>query len=272
MLVGGSFEGDGTGHRVEDAAGAPFTGSSLPTANTYTALVVVEAISGADFGLTAWGSGSQFWLDNNGGALRIGHQLNSGVSYSASPTTTPTTGVWIVAVSTSPVSGTETWWHVVPAGSGSYVAPSQAFTNAGYFVTGTGDLTAAPGAASSKETSTGATAMFALWDRAMTGAELEALVSDPFGPIRPAGTLILPEAVVETGPEFPDAPPNLTATVVSDTQIDLSWDAVGSAIGYRIERDGSVIVPEQVGLTYSDTGLSSGTTYTYNVRAIKGGA
>ena len=79
--------------------------------------------------------------------------------------------------------------------------------------------------------------------------------------------------VTTTDPAFPlDAPANLTATVVSPTRIDLSWDAVTNAIGYRISKNGSVIVEEQAGLTYSDTSVTPGSTNIYEVRPIKGGA
>ncbi|MGE5529281.1 MAG: Ig-like domain-containing protein [Patescibacteria group bacterium] len=69
--------------------------------------------------------------------------------------------------------------------------------------------------------------------------------------------------------EPPTAPTNLTATAVSSSQIDLSWtastDNVGVA-GYQVFRGG-----EQVGTstttTFSDTGLSPGTTYSYYVKA-----
>lgn len=64
-------------------------------------------------------------------------------------------------------------------------------------------------------------------------------------------------------------PANLTATPVSPTQINLAWDAATGATGYDIERDGVIISSGQVGTTYSDTGLTQGTSYTYRVRAEK---
>ncbi|MGA2260987.1 MAG: Ig-like domain-containing protein, partial [Acidobacteriota bacterium] len=67
----------------------------------------------------------------------------------------------------------------------------------------------------------------------------------------------------------PSVPTGLTASAISSSQITLSWspssDDVGVA-GYKIYRNGS-----QVGTTanasYSDTGLSANTTYTYTVSA-----
>lgn len=60
--------------------------------------------------------------------------------------------------------------------------------------------------------------------------------------------------------------PVLTATVISGTQIDLSWTEVGGAIEYELERD-EVLIMANNELSYQDTGLSPGTTYSYRVRA-----
>ena len=68
----------------------------------------------------------------------------------------------------------------------------------------------------------------------------------------------------------PSVPANLTATVVSQTRIDLSWDASTDNVGvsgYRVKRDG-VHVATTTGTTYNDTGLSVGTTYSYTVSAF----
>ena len=68
----------------------------------------------------------------------------------------------------------------------------------------------------------------------------------------------------------PPAPTNLTATAVSTTQIDLSWtpstDDVGVA-GYTIYRDGIEIGTSPT-VSYSDTGLTPSTTYSYTVKAF----
>src|SRR5207245_1287370 len=78
----------------------------------------------------------------------------------------------------------------------------------------------------------------------------------------------------------PSPPMGLAATAVSSSQISLSWTAPnngGSAItGYKIERstdDGttwSTLVANtgSTATTYSDTGLTHTTTYTYRVSAI----
>jgi len=76
----------------------------------------------------------------------------------------------------------------------------------------------------------------------------------------------------------PTAPQNLSATAISDSQIDLTWDPPsdwgGDKEGYRIYRStssgGSYTQIDSVGASttsYSDTGLNSGTTYYYVVTA-----
>src|SRR5438128_1146061 len=69
----------------------------------------------------------------------------------------------------------------------------------------------------------------------------------------------------------PTQPQGLAATAVSPTQINLSWSASSDAVGvagYTIRRNGSVIANTGTTATsYSDTGLSPATTYTYTVDA-----
>ncbi|MCL2068176.1 MAG: fibronectin type III domain-containing protein [Treponema sp.] len=80
-------------------------------------------------------------------------------------------------------------------------------------------------------------------------------------------------ATTQTGlPEIPAAPAGLTATAVSASQINLGWNSVTGAQGYRVERstDNSSwtqIAPSHTTTTYQDTGLSAGATYWYRVRA-----
>ena len=67
----------------------------------------------------------------------------------------------------------------------------------------------------------------------------------------------------------PSIPTNLLATVVSPSQINLSWSASTdntAVTGYRIYRNGTQITTT-TGTTYSNTGLSASTLYTYTVSA-----
>ena len=84
------------------------------------------------------------------------------------------------------------------------------------------------------------------------------------------------QAAADTTP--PSAPGTLTATASGSAQVNLSWGAAADNVGvsgYRIERcQGSgcsnftqIAAPTGTGTTYSDTGLSASTSYTYRVRA-----
>jgi chitodextrinase len=71
----------------------------------------------------------------------------------------------------------------------------------------------------------------------------------------------------------PSAPSNLTASAAGTNQINLSWNAstdnVGVA-GYRVYRNdmGSTPITTVAGTSYSNTGLSAGTAYSYTVVAF----
>ena len=70
-------------------------------------------------------------------------------------------------------------------------------------------------------------------------------------------------------------PPNLSATAVSSSQINLGWgasaDAPGNIDGYRIYRGGTAInTVSSSTTTFNDTGLPCGTSYSYTVKAYKG--
>jgi chitodextrinase len=83
-------------------------------------------------------------------------------------------------------------------------------------------------------------------------------------------------ATTQPDTQAPTAPGNLTATAVSDNQINVSWiastDNVG-VTGYRIARcQGSgctnfTQIATTTGTTYTDTGLTASTSYSYQVNA-----
>ena len=78
----------------------------------------------------------------------------------------------------------------------------------------------------------------------------------------------------ETTP--PTTPGNLNTSVVSGTQINLSWSASSDNTGvrgYGIYRDGTLISTVDKGtLSYSDTNLVPSTTYAYRIDAFDGSA
>ena len=69
----------------------------------------------------------------------------------------------------------------------------------------------------------------------------------------------------------PGVPGNVQAQVVSDSQINLSWDAALNATNYSIYRGIDATNLSEIGNTaatsYSDTGLTDNTTYYYKIVA-----
>ncbi|CUR52255.1 putative spherulin 4 [Nitrosotalea devaniterrae] len=108
------------------------------------------------------------------------------------------------------------------------------------------------------------------------------VLDNPYDTVPPYfGTLVADLDTGSVAPTAPSAPTGLAATATSSSQINLSWTAPsnngGSAItGYKIERsldNGSTwntIVSNtgSVLTTYSNTGLTASTPYTYRVSAI----
>lgn len=75
-------------------------------------------------------------------------------------------------------------------------------------------------------------------------------------------------AVDDTAP--PSTPTNITATATSSTETNLSWTASSDnigVVGYRIYRGGTQITTVTTGTSYSDTGLSAATSYSYAIAA-----
>lgn len=72
----------------------------------------------------------------------------------------------------------------------------------------------------------------------------------------------------------PPTVPTLTATAFSSTRIDLTWtastDNVG-VVGYIVSRGTATITAvDNITFSYSDTGLTASTLYTYSVIAVDG--
>ena len=91
--------------------------------------------------------------------------------------------------------------------------------------------------------------------------------------------LVWPQLVVVTLPEPPGSPNNLSTTVMSDTQVNLTWaDNAENEDGFFIERKAdttsvySTIASVDAEVTwYNDSTLSCETTYTYHVKAYNAG-
>ncbi|MCX5388725.1 PHB depolymerase family esterase [Streptomyces sp. NBC_00094] len=69
-------------------------------------------------------------------------------------------------------------------------------------------------------------------------------------------------------PAFP-APTGLTVTATTATSASLSWNSVSGAASYAVYRDGAKVDSAPVtATTYTDTGLTAGTSYGYTVAAV----
>lgn len=73
----------------------------------------------------------------------------------------------------------------------------------------------------------------------------------------------------------PDAPQNVSASAASQVQINLSWNSVSTATYYNIYRSttsgsGFSLIASTTSTSYSNTGLSSATTYYYKITAVNG--
>lgn len=64
----------------------------------------------------------------------------------------------------------------------------------------------------------------------------------------------------------PPAPTGLTVTGKSSSTVTLAWTAVSGATGYKVLRNGTQ-VGTTTSISYTDTGLSASTSYTYTVEA-----
>jgi glucose/arabinose dehydrogenase/chitodextrinase len=79
-------------------------------------------------------------------------------------------------------------------------------------------------------------------------------------------------AAADTTP--PSTPTGLTATAISSAQINLSWNASTDNVavtGYQVFRNGAQVGTSTT-TTFSDTGLSPSTSYSYAVRAVDAAA
>jgi chitodextrinase len=105
-----------------------------------------------------------------------------------------------------------------------------------------------------------------VYNVALTAAQVQGDMATPIGGAPPPDT------------QAPTTPSGLSATAVGQTQINLSWTASTDNVGvtgYRIERCqgvscsnfAEIAATSGTGTTFSNTGLTAGTSYSYRVRA-----
>jgi poly(hydroxyalkanoate) depolymerase family esterase len=67
----------------------------------------------------------------------------------------------------------------------------------------------------------------------------------------------------------PAAPTGLTITGTTNTSASLSWNPVSGAAGYDVYRNGTLVTSSPVtGTSYTDSGLTAGTGYSYTVASV----
>lgn len=92
--------------------------------------------------------------------------------------------------------------------------------------------------------------------------------SAPAGDQWNAVAVVIPPA---SQPQPPAAPTGLTVTGTTSSTVSLSWTAPsGTVTGYYVYRGGTRVATVTSGTSYTDTGLTASTTYTYTVSAFNG--
>lgn len=66
----------------------------------------------------------------------------------------------------------------------------------------------------------------------------------------------------------PTAPGNVVAVANSGTSVTVTWTASTGATGYQVLRNGAAPGTATTNLTFTDTGLTPGTAYTYTIVAV----
>ena len=81
---------------------------------------------------------------------------------------------------------------------------------------------------------------------------------------------------VITGPVYPDAVENVMVSTIDEDELQVTWDEVSGGdgtyairrqIGPTVDDEGPILVASHATTTFNDSGLASGTEYSYKVRA-----
>ncbi|HSS39810.1 MAG TPA: fibronectin type III domain-containing protein, partial [Polyangia bacterium] len=128
----------------------------------------------------------------------------------------------------------------------------------------------------------GITATTSFQDAALTATatySYRVRATDAAGNLGPYSTVATAITTTSTDVQAPSAPGALTATATSGSQINLVWTAATDDVGvtaYRVERcQGAACtafaqIAAATTVTFSDTGLAAGVSYSYRVRASDG--
>lgn len=93
---------------------------------------------------------------------------------------------------------------------------------------------------------------------------------DAAGNVSADSTAITVSTLAAPDTQAPSIPANVSARAASSSSITVSWDASTDNVGvveYRVLRSG-VQIAATSGTTYTDNGLSAGTTYSYTIVAV----
>ena len=137
------------------------------------------------------------------------------------------------------------------------------------------DVNNKEGAFSDLATVTSASSSFAFVHTASTDASFEKGVKYCYAVKAVAGTTVSGHSAIDSGWSRVGSPENFKVTAVTDTSISLEWKRATAANTYYLYRDNWTTPIETIVVTdgketvpYTDNGLTSGTTYKYQVRAV----
>jgi chitodextrinase len=114
-----------------------------------------------------------------------------------------------------------------------------------------------------------ATYVFGRWDDSGTAATASHGVASGVSWTRPGMAVLEMKGALAADPTPPSTPGNLHVTATTTSSVSLAWDASTDNVGvtgYNVYRNGSQVAAP-AGTSFTDTGLTAGTTYTYTVQA-----